>query len=918
MVSTAQSSAEDDSPMLRIDAGMHTAQIKHILSDAAGRIALTVSDDKTARLWEVSTGRLIRVLKGPVGTASEGRLCCGALSPDRRRAVVGGWTGPSGGSVSIYLFDPLTGMHVRRIGGLLNIVLDTAYSPDGRYLAAVFGHEDGLRVWERSSGRKAGHDPKYANDSYGVDWSGNDRLVTTCYDGHLRLYTLKSGAAGPQPNLIKESLVQGKKRPFVARFSPDGSEIAVGFRDSTAVMVVDGNDLTFRFAPDTSGVANGNLESVCWADDGGTLAAGGTWPSTGAFSILRRWPQAGRGKPSDTHVSQDIIFDLRPLPQGRLLFCTGDPTWGLVTEDGSSKTLGSLPIAYCRSGLDAFGASNNGEIVSFRFQLRGKSHAPFSVSHRTLLTDPNAFKSFQGLLVEGLDISDWNSTTEPKLTGKPLPLNPYEESRSFAIAHDASLFLLDADWSLRCFSSNGEQRWVIDAAGVAWAVNLADRDRLAIAPFGDGTICWYRVQDGKELLAFLLNADQKRWVLWTPEDYYDCSAGGEDLMGRYVNRSQEHEAAFFPSSRFREHFYRPDVIQRALSTRDVNEALTQANAETGRQPAQSAPKIDEVINRLQPPKIELSTVAALGDVSLPAGAKDFTVHYRVVRCSSEPVQRVLVFPDGQPVYSAQAEIPFNDTAEASATTPIAEHDCILTLSAKNRFASSEAATLRLKGAPGDLNASLNPKAYLLAAGISRYGKNDQLTNLHFADKNAQDFAAAFARQARAQRLSQKVEVNLLIDEEATFKNIFDGLNWHQTTTKDLATIFFSGHGKNDQQLRFFFCPHGFDKEHPSSTGISYAQISEAVRAIPGKLLFIIDCVQCFGELLAANRDSQLNITQVMNELSSAENGAIALASSTGTQLSQELEQEHNGAFTKAIVEGLDGQVDLSHNGVIRV
>jgi uncharacterized caspase-like protein len=73
-----------------------------------------------------------------------------------------------------------------------------------------------------------------------------------------------------------------------------------------------------------------------------------------------------------------------------------------------------------------------------------------------------------------------------------------------------------------------------------------------------------------------------------------------------------------------------------------------------------------------------------------------------------------------------------------------------------------------------------------------------------------------------------------------------------------------------------------------------------------------------GELVFAKGDSQVDITQVVNELSGAENGAIVFASSTGTQLSQELEQEHNGAFTKALVEGLDGQADLLHDGVITV
>jgi uncharacterized caspase-like protein len=211
----------------------------------------------------------------------------------------------------------------------------------------------------------------------------------------------------------------------------------------------------------------------------------------------------------------------------------------------------------------------------------------------------------------------------------------------------------------------------------------------------------------------------------------------------------------------------------------------------------------------------------------------------------------------------------------------------------------------------------------LAAGISRYVKNDQLTNLHFADKDAQDFAAAFERQGQAAGLYQKVEVKLLTNEEAKAKNILDGLDWiqHQTTSKDFAIIFFSGHGENDSQLRFFFCPHDYDKEHPSSTGVSFEQIKGVVEAIPGKLLFFIDACHAgnaLGKLVFAKGNTQVDITRLVNELSSAENGAIVFASSTGTQLSQELEQEHNGAFTKALVEGLDGEADLLHDNVVTV
>src|SRR5438046_1356311 len=74
-------------PILRIEAGMHTATIRRISADRAGRLVLTASDDKTARLWSAaphsdvekrgangttdatseSRATLLRVLRPPLG-----------------------------------------------------------------------------------------------------------------------------------------------------------------------------------------------------------------------------------------------------------------------------------------------------------------------------------------------------------------------------------------------------------------------------------------------------------------------------------------------------------------------------------------------------------------------------------------------------------------------------------------------------------------------------------------------------------------------------------------------------------------------------------------------------------------------------------------------------------------------------------
>ena len=54
----------------------------------------------------------------------------------------------------------------------------------------------------------------------------------------------------------------------------------------------------------------------------------------------------------------------------------------------------------------------------------------------------------------------------------------------------------------------------------------------------------------------------------------------------------------------------------------------------------------------------------------------------------------------------------------------------------------------------------------------------------------------------------------------------------------------------------------------------------------------------------------------LSMLTSAENGVVVFASSTGRETSQESAEWNNGAFTKALVEGLGGRADFNHDGAI--
>src|SRR5262245_20482709 len=71
-----------DQPVLVVEPGMHTAPIKAIDVDAAGRYAVSGSQDKTVRVWSLTDGKLLHTIRMPAGPDNVGKIYAVAMSPD--------------------------------------------------------------------------------------------------------------------------------------------------------------------------------------------------------------------------------------------------------------------------------------------------------------------------------------------------------------------------------------------------------------------------------------------------------------------------------------------------------------------------------------------------------------------------------------------------------------------------------------------------------------------------------------------------------------------------------------------------------------------------------------------------------------------------------------------------------------------
>jgi hypothetical protein len=232
-------------------------------------------------------------------------------------------------------------------------------------------------------------------------------------------------------------------------------------------------------------------------------------------------------------------------------------------------------------------------------------------------------------------------------------------------------------------------QWKVLVPGAAWGVNISGNGKVAVAALAEGTIRWYRIEDGKELLAFFPHKDGKRWVLWTPSGYYATSRGADELIGWHLNHGKDQTPDFFPASRFRSVYYRPEVTAKVLSTLNEAEAIRLAGEEAQRKPQEVA------IEEMLPPVVTvLSPQDGTGVTS-----SEVTVRYVVHMPSGEPVTVVKFLVDGRPIPRERAiRRKDKDIQEGEAyeeVVKIPEQDCELSVIAENRYAASEPAVVKL-------------------------------------------------------------------------------------------------------------------------------------------------------------------------------------------------------------------------------
>ncbi|MBF0295157.1 MAG: caspase family protein [Magnetococcales bacterium] len=951
-------------PYLRIDAGQHVAIINRIASDREGRLLLTVSDDKSARLWNLPEGGLKGVLRVPIGEGVEGALYAGALSPDGRTALVAGAVTGGEGSYALYLFDTATLKMKGRLAKLPATILHMAYSPDGTRFAAAFGDGKGVALWDAANGKKMAEDREYGTVS--ANWlafAPDGRLAVSADDGIVRLYD-------GQLRRLREVKGKGGKQPYGLAFSEDGGRLAVGYLDQARVDLVDPASGQVTGQPDASGLSGGNLSVVAWSG-GELLAAGGA--VKGEKRILRRWPK-GNGKPVDLPVADNTITSLERTPDGSVIYASAEPAWGVLGKDGKPGLRKKSPITDFRGVFkQRFLLSADGLVVEWRLRPGIKDAARFDIARQTLAVNPPADAGLTPPKTEDatLGITQWENSPAPRLkNGATLALARGEVARALAIAPDGKGFVLGTDFYLRWYDAAGKEMAKTDVPAAVYGVNLSRDGRYLVAALADGTMHWYRPRAAAPLLleeyaTFFIHADSRQWIAWSREGIFAHSQeGGKGLAGFHLNRGGSKAPDWIDFGQLYQSFFSPSLLGRKMKG-DGNDAeltarLAQADAAVGRLFAAPVPEVEVV---------EYCLLDTLGGTRgfrradspeagkencFPVGKGGTTRGFSRAPVDQEPVLHTHQLPEGKRyvrlkfklkereggvseihllrngVVVENANARTRGFARAPTAAPAKEEPLLLErdlelLPDENRIrirafdaanaVHGQSGVVNLIVPPVQTAASRGdkPTMHVLAIGVDNYAEPE--ARLRFAVKDARAVAGLMEKQHSDEY--GKVAVEALYDEKASRDNVlaaFDRLA-ARVGSRDTVVIYLAGHGTNQDNTYYFITQNARTTDNWEKTALSQSLLGEKLAALAEKsakmVLFLDSChsgaFRVKGGTLDLDQESE-GISKVRERT-----GDLLLVAASGPR--QESADEYidkngkgtdHGLFAHAVLTGLKG------------
>lgn len=297
----------------------HSSLIWSVSWSPDGKQLATGSRDNSAIIWDVCTGQKIHLLEGHASVVGNVRW-----SPDGKYVATCSW------DRTAIIWDAFIGKKLQTLKGHTDVVKNVSWSPDGKNLATSASDNKAI-IWETLTGKQLKSIEGHPTESICVEFSPDGKRIVLAGEKSLKPSEVKILDRINNQELL--TLQGHTRRVRSITFSPDGKRLATSADDNSTIIW----DASSGKRLQTLNINHGHSASVSWSPNGRYLLATESqenmaiiWDTTTGRQIQRL---KGRAK-----AVNSVAFS----PDGKELIIASADDTAIVWKPSSGKVMHKL------------------------------------------------------------------------------------------------------------------------------------------------------------------------------------------------------------------------------------------------------------------------------------------------------------------------------------------------------------------------------------------------------------------------------------------------------------------------------------------------------------------------------------------------------------------------------------------------
>ena len=429
-----------------------------------------------------------------------------------------------------------------------------------------------------------------------------------------------------------------------------------------------------------------------------------------------------------------------------------------------------------------------------------------------------------------------------------------------------------------------------------------------------------RLPAWENVAALHMTADGE-WAFWTPRGYYSASANGDALFGWLVNRGLDRLPHFYRAQHFRRRLERSDVMRRLLLEGSLDAALRATRRDVPESTAIALPRAVAAAPRVRivsprPGAVaEGPTIDVEAEVEIPAGVEVNRVRAYASGAVTAQEPRVV---EERPAVAGAPRI--RRYRWEGVRLPADSRHLVQVFAGTNQ-GSTDLAGVEIAASHADSTAARG-RVFVLCFGVDRYpqGRDGDLFAIPDLLYSVADARSVYERLTGDTRPLVAVGDRRLLADEAvtrrgfrdTARRMADACRAADVGPDDLLVIFMAGHGliNGGEQPEYVFLCHDFDGKAVKDDGVGAPVVRRDdviawddfadLERLPCRKLALVDSCHS-GGLGRESRGDSIRDFQ--------ENVIVVVAAAADDQSSWESDVWQHGAFTKSLLDALEGSAD---------